>query len=145
MPHFTLGVVVEDETAMVTVEIVPGSASAGFDTADLDGLIAIYPAEALDDQGRLRYADPGIRVRLDRIEDGVYSGQVAIPAPGSWVAVPFPGIQNGVRGPEAGNPNPGPLVFEVGRPVTSWLMLAVIGSAAVGLVAVGVRDGGGPF
>ncbi|MGH8924297.1 MAG: hypothetical protein ACRDWA_06635 [Acidimicrobiia bacterium] len=89
MPGFTMEVVPQGDQVEITV-IVRGVDSAGFDAPNLHGLVALYPAEALDDRGRPLSHAEAIPVDLQRVETGVFQGTVTVPGDGRWAAVPFP-------------------------------------------------------
>jgi hypothetical protein len=62
----------------------------GFDTPQLDGLIAMFPADQVDEDGRPQYALKEVTdVPLSRVGPGNYRGSVALD-PGRWAVVPFP-------------------------------------------------------
>lgn len=94
MPGFTIEVETEANIAIVTVRVggVGSSqlAAEGFNPFDVDGLVAIYPADSLDDQGRPTSHVDAIPVNLLRVEDWIYRAEVAIDISGRWALVPFP-------------------------------------------------------
>lgn len=88
MPPFDLEVEAGDDTIVITVSLT----EERFDAADLDRLLAVYPANRVDPLGRPIKPSEGQPVALDRVEPGVYRAVVAIASPGRWAVVPFPTI-----------------------------------------------------
>ena len=88
LPGFDMEVETGGNTVVVTVTLP----DAEFVVPHLDGLLAVYPAETLDEQGRPPYNLDGMPVRLPRVDDAVYRGAVTIEEPGMYAVVPFPGM-----------------------------------------------------
>jgi hypothetical protein len=87
MPPFEIDVDVDGTTATITVVI---DDQYGFDAADLDGLLAVYPESGLDERLRPDRESVAIEVGLDRAGTGLYWGTVDLERAGRWAVVPFP-------------------------------------------------------
>lgn len=97
MPPFEVDVVAEDGEVLINVRVDGFRGSTlppdGFDPADLDGLLAVYPINNLDDRGRPIDHDNAVPVYLKWSgEPGIYEGSVVLNATGGWAVVPFPTI-----------------------------------------------------
>lgn len=87
MPPFEIDVEVDGTTATITVVI---DDQYGFEAADLDGLLAVYPESGLDDRLRPESQSVAIEVGLDRAGTGLYRGTIDLKRAGRWAVVPFP-------------------------------------------------------
>lgn len=97
MPPFEVDVVAEDGEVLISVRVDGFQGSTvppdGFDPADLDGLLAVYPRGDLDDRGRPIDHDNAVPVDLEWSgEPGIYEGGVVLNVAGGWAVVPFPTI-----------------------------------------------------
>ncbi|HKX75999.1 MAG TPA: hypothetical protein VJR05_11500 [Acidimicrobiia bacterium] len=129
MPPFDMEVEAEGETVHVTVRIVGDeSLIHDFDSLDLTGLIAIFPADEVDEDGRPTLAlGEAIEVPLNWVEPGTYLGSVDL-EPGRWAVVPFPAVNNDdLRGGVEGW-YPDTALIEIGSEVTRVWALAALGA-----------------
>jgi len=147
MPPFEVDVVVENGEVLVSVRVFGFQDSPvppdGFDPADLDGLLAVYPTGDLDDRGRPTNHDNALPVDLEWSgQPGIYDGRVAFETPGTWAVVPFPTIVEFDPDSAIHEAYPPTLYFEA--PAEGASVLAVAGGVGV-LLAVGafilVRSG----
>lgn len=129
MPPFDLDVDSTGDTVRVEVTI-QGDESAihDFNPSNLDGLIAVYPADAVDAEGRPKTVlQDRTGVRLARIEAGTYQGSVTL-EPGRWAVVPFPDIREVIQGSVEGW-YPNTVVVKVEKDTTPMWALAALALA----------------
>lgn len=129
MPPFDMEVETGGDTVHVEVTI-SGDESLidSFDTPDLNWLLAVLPADQVDEKGRpLFMFGDRTNLRLNRVEPGVYQGSVAL-EPGRWAVVPFPGMTGEVRGSVEGW-YPNTVVVEVGAEESAIWALVAVGAA----------------
>jgi hypothetical protein len=98
MPPFEIDVTSEDGGILISVRVLGFQESTvppdGFDPADLDGLLAVYPTSDLDDRGRPTTHLRAVPVDLKWSGDpGVYEGRVPLEEPGTRAVVPFPTVR----------------------------------------------------
>ncbi|MGH3649960.1 MAG: hypothetical protein ACRDU9_04560, partial [Acidimicrobiia bacterium] len=139
MPPFEIDVVVENGKVLVSLRVLGFQGSTappdGFDPADLDGLLALYPTGDLDDRGRPIDHHNAVPVDLGWSgEPGIYEGRVALEMPGTWAVVPFPTIME--FDPDSAIHESYAATVYVEAPAGNTLMLAVVGGVGV-LLAVG--------
>jgi len=100
MPPFEMEVEPRGDTVHVEVTIGRDDPllADSFDSPELSELIAVFPADQVDEEGRPLYVlDEGTDVTLSRVRAGTYQGSVAL-EPGHWAVVPFPGVSGVVQG-----------------------------------------------
>ena len=99
MPPFDMEVERRGDTVHVWVTITGDQSLVdGFDTPVLNSLIAVFPADQVDEEGRpLLVLGDRTDVPLNRVELGTYQGNVALD-PGRWAVVPFPDVSGVVPG-----------------------------------------------
>lgn len=129
MPPFDMVVRTSGDTVQVIVTIVDDdSVIGGFDPPDLNGLVAVVPADQVDEAGRPLLVS-GIDekdVPLSRIEPGTYQGSVTL-GPGRWAVVPFPDTMGDIPVPDA---YPDTIMVEIGdEAIGLWAALAAIAVA----------------
>lgn len=139
MPPFEIDVVVENGEVFVSVRVLGIQDSTvppyGFDPADLDGLLAVYPTSDLDDRGRSTNHDNALPVDLEWSgKTGIYDGRVAFETPGTWAVVPFPTIVEFDPDSAIHEAYPATLYFEA--PAEGASVLAVAGAVGA-LLTVG--------
>lgn len=98
MPPFEMEVDPQGGTIHVEVRISGDEALIdSFDPTDLNGLVGVFPADQVDDEGRpLPALKTGTNVPLSRAEPGIYEGSVQV-EPGRWAVVPFPQTVGALR------------------------------------------------
>jgi hypothetical protein len=138
LPPFEMEVETLGETVEVTVRIVADETLLhGFDSPDLDGLLAVFPAGQVDDEGRPQTVlEARADVPLSRVGPGTYQGSATV-EPGHWAVVPFPGVNGDVHGTADGW-YPNTVLFEVGDEGSQIWALAAL--AALTVVAWRLRD-----
>lgn len=127
MPPFEMEVEPRGDTVHVEVTI-SGDESLidSFDSPELNGLIAVFPADQIDEEGRpLLVLGDKAYVPLSRVEAGTYRGSVAL-EPGRWAVVPFPEVSGVI-----------PASVHGWYPNTALIEVKDEGSALWALVAVG--------
>lgn len=139
MPPFEVDVVVENGAVLISVRVVGSQETSvppdGFDPADLDGLLALYPTSDLDNRGRPIDHDNAVPVDLEWSgEPGVYEGRVALETQGTWAVVPFPTSIEFDPDSAIHESYPATLYFDA--PAEGTSMLAMAGGVGV-LIAVG--------
>lgn len=99
MPPFEMEVELQGDTVHVEVTITGDeSLIHDFDSSDLDGLLAVLPADQVDEEGRPQLVlGGGTDVPLSRVGRGIYQGSVEL-EPGRWAVVPFPDVRGALRG-----------------------------------------------
>jgi hypothetical protein len=99
MPPFYMEVESRGATVHVEVTIREDESSIdGFDSPQLNGLLAVLPADQVDEDGRpLLVLGGRTDVSLNKVEAGTYQGRVVL-EPGRWAVVPFPDVRGEVRG-----------------------------------------------
>lgn len=127
MPPFEMEVEPRGATVHVVVRISGDEALIdGFDPPDLNGLVAVSPADHVDDEGRpLLALETGTNVPLSRVKPGIYEGSVQI-EPGRWAVVPFPHTVGALRVEDA---YPGTVMIEIEDETGVIWALAAIGAA----------------
>jgi hypothetical protein len=145
IPPFTIEVQIDGDSAIITVRIggLGGSQTSvqGFDPPNLDNLVSVYPAGALDDRGRPRSHVDAIPADLIRVEHGVYQGVVTVDTPGQWAVVPFPASVSFDPGTPIHDAYPHTTVFDIRKAgFSSWTWPALgMGASSVGLLLFGRR------
>lgn len=129
MPPFEMEVEPRGGTLHVEVTTSGDEASIdSFDSQDLNGLLAVFPADQVDKEGRPLYVlDEGTDVPLSRVRPGNYRGRVAL-EPGHWAVVPFPGVSGVVRGSAEGW-YPHTVLVELTDERSALWALAAVGAA----------------
>lgn len=133
MPPFDMEVDTRGDIVHVEVTI-KGDPSMidGFDTPQLDGLIAMSPADQVDEDGRPQSVLKEItNVPLSRIGPGTYQGSVAL-EPGRWAVVPFPHTVGALRVKDA---YPQTITVEIKDEESAVWALAAVGA----LIAIAWR------
>lgn len=130
MPPFEMEVEPRGDTVHVEVRISGDEALIdSFDPRDLNGLVAAFPADQVDDEGRpLLALKTGTSVPLIRAEPGIYEGSVQL-EPGRWAVVPFPQTVGALRVEDA---YPETVMIEIedeGGPI--WALAAVGAAIAI--------------
>jgi hypothetical protein len=142
MPPFEMTVEPGGDTIHVEVTIGrddPVSAYS-FESPELNGLLAVFPADKVDEKGRpLSVIDEGTEVPLRRVQAGTYQGSIAL-KPGHWAVVPFPSVTGAIRGTAEGW-YPHPVLVELPEERNALWALAAVG-AAITIVA-GLRTATG--
>lgn len=111
-----------------------------FDSPELNGLIAVFPADQVDEEGRpVSVLDEGTDVPLIRVQAGIYQGSVALES-GHWAVVPFPGVTGAPQGIAEGW-YPHTVLFELPDERSVIWALAAVGAAIA--IAVGLRAAAG--
>jgi hypothetical protein len=104
---------------------------------DLDGLVAVYPESALDDQFRPIGQSKAVHVSLARVGTGIYQGTIDLDHAGRWAVMPFPTIPEYEPTP---NFYPGAMLFETATSsATIWMAAAGAVTAALLIYAVRIR------
>jgi hypothetical protein len=142
MPSFEM--TVESQGDTIHVEVTIGNEDPllleSFDSPELDGLLAVFPADKVDEKGRpLSVIDEGTEVPLRRVQAGTYQGSIAL-KPGHWAVVPFPSVTGAIRGTAEGW-YPHPVLVELPEERNALWALAAVG-AAITIVA-GLRTATG--
>lgn len=138
MPPFEMTVEPRGDTVHVEVTIGRDDPLLveSFDSPELDGLIAVFPADQVDEEGRpLSVLDKGTDVPLGRVQPGIYQGSVAL-EPGHWAVVPFPDVNGEVPGTAYGW-YPNPVLVELPEERSTLRALAAVGAALA--IAWGLR------
>ena len=135
---------VEPRGDTIHVEVTIGNedpvSAYSFESPELNGLFAVFPADQVDEEGRpLSVLDERTEVPLSRVQSGTYQGSVAL-KPGHWVVVPFPGVTGAIRGTAEGW-YPHPVLVELPEERNALWALAVVGAAIA--IAAGLRTGAG--
>lgn len=147
MPPFELDAETQDETVIITVRLVEfGNSSTppdGFDTADLNGLLAVYPHDDVDTQGRPVSHENAQPVDLRRIDTGVYQGRVVLDSHGLWSVGPFAKVADYNPDDPSNAGYPETVTFEI--PVTLSLDTFIEGFESTDVVAVFLQDGWVPL
>jgi hypothetical protein len=142
MPPFEMTVEPGGDTIHVDVTLGrddPVSAYS-FESPELNGLLAVFPADKVDEKGRpLSVIDEGTEVPLRRVQAGTYQGSIAL-KPGHWAVVPFPSVTGAIRGTAEGW-YPHPVLVELPEERNALWALAAVG-AAITIVA-GLRTATG--
>lgn len=141
MPPFEMEVEPRGETVHIEVTITGDDTLIhDFDPLNLAGLVAIFPADEVDEIGRPLYVLEGRVVPLSRVEPGTYQGSVRL-EPGHWAVVPFPDVTNSI--PSAGEGwYPRTVMVEVtDEPdaIWAWVVVAAAIATAWGLRTVAGR------
>lgn len=128
MPPFEMEVDPRGDTVHVEVRISGDEALIdSFDPPDLNGLVAVFPADQVDDEGRPRLVlKTGTNVPLSRAEPGTYQGSIVLES-GRWAVVPFPGVSGVIRGSTKGW-YPNTVVVDVEDERTAMWALAALGA-----------------
>lgn len=139
MPPFEMEVEPRGDTVHIEVTITGDKALIHeFDPLNLDGLLAVFPADQVDEEGRPRYVlEGGTGVGLSRVAPGSYEGNVPL-EPGNWAVVPFPGVTSAIRGAGEGW-YPRTVLVEVSTEQTSNWVWAAVGAAIALAIASGLR------
>lgn len=131
MPSFDMEVDSVGDTVQIEVTIKGDESSIhDFSPSNLDGLLAVFPADKVDAEGR-----PGsvhqdrIDVPLAHVEPRTYHGSLTL-EPGRWAIVPFPDIADGIQGSIEGW-YPNTVVVEVEEDGGALWALAVVSAAMV--------------
>lgn len=135
MPPFEMEVEPRGDTVHVEVRISGDEALIdSFDPPDLNGLVAVFPANQVDDEGRpLLALKTGTNVPLSRAELGIYEGNVQL-EPGRWAVVPFPQTVGALRVEDA---YPETIMIEIEDEGGIMWALAAVGAAIA--IAWGLR------
>lgn len=98
MPPFEMEVEPRGNTAHVEVTISRDESLVdSFDSPELNGLLAVFPSDEVDEEGRPLYVLEGrTDVPLSRVEPGTYQGSVPL-EPGHWAVVSFPDVTSVIR------------------------------------------------
>lgn len=148
MSPFEMTVETRGDTIHVEVTIGRGDPLLvdSFDTPGWNGLIAVFPADHVDEEGRpLSVLDDGTAVPLSRVQAGAYQDRVTYQGsialrPGHWAVVPFPSVTGALRGTVEGWYSDTILVELPDERNALWALAAV--GAAVTIVA-GLRAAAG--
>ena len=132
MPPFEIDVATDGTTATITVEI---DQSYGFDPLHLDGLVAVYPESALDEQFRPINQSEAVHVSLARVGIGIHQATIDLDQAGRWAVVPFPTIPD-YEPPRYLYPNT--MLFETASSSATFWMAAA-GAVAAALLIHGFR------
>jgi len=144
MPPFEMAVEPRGDTLHVEVTIGRDDPQLidSFDAPELNGLIGVFPADQVDEEGRPLYVlDKGTDVPLIRVAPGTYQGSVEL-EPGHWAVVPFPGVSGVVRGSAEGWYPHTALVDLTEERSDLWVLAAVGAALAIALrirAVTGVR------
>jgi hypothetical protein len=142
MPPFEMTVEPGGDTIHVEVTIGrddPVSAYS-FESPELNGLLAVFPADQVDEEGRpLSVLDQRTEVPLSRVQSGTYQGSVTL-EPGHWAVVPFPSVTGAPRGTAEGW-YPHPIFVELPEERYALWALAAVGAAII--IAAGLRTAAG--
>ncbi|MGF1617954.1 MAG: hypothetical protein ACFCU2_09155 [Acidimicrobiia bacterium] len=144
MPPFEMTVEPRGDTIHVEVMVGRGDPLLvdSFDRPVWNGLIAVFPADHVDEEGRpMSVLDEGTAVPLSRVQAGAYQDRVTYQGsialkPGHWAVVPFPSVTGPLRGTAEGWYSDTILVEITDERNAFWAMTAV-GSAIA--IAVGLR------
>jgi hypothetical protein len=137
-PPFEMTVEPQGDTIRVEVTIGNGDPLflESFDSPELDGLLAVFPADQVDEEGRpLSVIDEGTEVPLRRVQAGTYQGSIAL-RPGHWAVVPFPGVTGAIRGTAEGW-YPDAVLVELPEERNALWALAAVG--AIITIVAGLR------
>lgn len=132
MPPFEMEVEPRGDTVHVEVTISGDEPLVdSFDSPELNGLMAVFPADQVDEEGRPLYVlEEGTEVRLRRVQPGTYRGSVAL-EPGQWAVVPFPGVSGVVRGSVEGRYPDTVLIELTGEKSPLWALAGVGAALAI--------------
>lgn len=142
MPAFDMEAEARGDSVHIEVTVTGDEALIhDFDPLNLDGLLAVFPADQVDEEGRpLFVLEGGTDVALRRVEPGVYEGSVRLEA-GHWAVVPFPDVTGEIRGTGEGW-YPGTVMVEVtGEGSAAPWVLGAVGAAIA--TAWGLRTAAG--
>ena len=142
MPPFEMEVEPRGGTVHIEVTITADETLIhDFDPLNLDGLLAVFPADQVDEEGRPLYVlERGTDVSLSRVEPGSYEGSVPL-EPGHWAVVPFPDVTSEIRRDDEGWYPRIVMVEVTGDESTTGWAVAAVGAAIA--VAWGLRTAAG--
>ncbi len=139
MPSFDLDVETRGNSVHVKVRILGDEPLIRSFAPDLNGLLAVLPADQVDEEGRpfLVFVSGRTDVPLSWVEPRTYQGNVALD-PGQWAVVPFPDTVGPLRVESA---YPKTVMIQIGDSagVTSSLVALVALATIVLLRALHVR------
>ena len=139
MPPFEMTVEPRGDT--IHVEVTIGHEDPlfleSFNPGELNGLIAVFPADQVDEEGRpVSVLGQGTAVPLSRVTAGTYQGSIAL-EPGHWAVVPFPSVTGPLRGTAEGWYSDTILV-EIADERNAFWVLAAAGAAITIALGFGV-------
>lgn len=142
-PPFSMTVSNEAATPgeSVTVEVEIDLEYSDFSAEDLNGLLGLFPADAVDENLRPLRPYDFTPVGLPRVEDRVYRGTFTAPSDvGDYVLVPFPNVTRELNGADT-YPDPVTITVQATTAPTDGAptrLLPLAGMGGLAMLAAGV-------